>query len=150
MSIVRFDPFRELATMQDRMNRMFGDVYGRRSDDELMARGAWLPPVDVFENDQHEIVLKAELPGLSREDIDVRVENSTLTLKGERKRDSEVKEEQYHRVERSYGAFSRSFTLPPTVDADKVKAEFRDGVLSVVLPTKEESKPRQIQVKVGG
>jgi HSP20 family protein len=123
--------------MQDRMNRVFGDIYCRRSDDELMARGAWLPPVDVFENDQHEIVLKAELPGLSREDIDVRVENSTLTLKGERKRESAVKEEQYHRVERSYGAFSRSFSLPTTVDAEKVKAEFRDGVLSVVLPTKE-------------
>lgn len=150
MAIVRFDPFRELATMQDRMNRIFGDVYSRRMDDELMARGAWMPPVDVYENDQHEIVLKAELPGLSREDIEVRVENNTLTIKGERKRETDVKEEQYHRVERSYGAFTRSFSLPSSVDAEKVKADFRDGLLTVTLPAKEESKPRQIQVKVGG
>lgn len=150
MSIVRFDPFRELASMQDRMSRVLGDMYGRRADDELMARGAWLPPVDIFENEQHEVVLKAELPGLTRDEIDVRVENNTLTIKGERKREANVSDEQYHRVERSYGAFSRSFSLPPTVDAEKVKAEFRDGILSVTLPTKEESKPRQIQVKVGG
>ena len=115
MAIVRFDPFRELSTMQDRINRIFGDAYRRNDNDDVLTRGDWLPPVDIFENDQHEIVPRAELPGLKREDIDIRVENNTLTLRGERKRDSEVKQEQYHRVERSYGAFSRSFALPTTV-----------------------------------
>jgi HSP20 family protein len=150
MAIVRFDPFRELAGMQERMNRVFGDLYGRRGDDELLSRGAWMPPVDIYENANHEIVLKAELPGLTREDIDVRLENNTLTIRGERKHEADVKEEQFHRVERSYGAFSRSFTVPATVDGDKVKAEFVHGVLSITLPMREEAKPRQIQVKVAG
>jgi HSP20 family protein len=150
MAIVRFDPFRELAGMQERMNRVFGDLYGRRGDDELLSRGAWMPPVDIYENANHEIVLKAELPGLTREDLDVRLENNTLTIRGERKHEADVKEEQFHRVERSYGAFSRSFTVPATVDGDKVKAEFVHGVLSITLPMREEAKPRQIQVKVAG
>jgi HSP20 family protein len=104
--------------------------------------------VDIFENDKHEIVLRAELPGLKREEIDIRVENNTLTLRGERKRDAEVKQESYHRVERSYGSFSRSFSLPNTVSADKVSATFTDGVLTITLPLREEAKPRQIQVQV--
>ena len=148
MAIVRFDPFRELATMQDRINRIFGDVYSRRTDDDIMFRGDWIPPVDIFENETQEVVIKAELPGLSKQDIDLRVENNTLTIRGERKRQQEVKEEQYHRVERVYGAFSRSFTVPATVDAARVSAEYKDGVLTVVLPVKEEARPRQIQVKV--
>jgi len=149
MSMVRFDPFRELATMQDRINRIFGDAYTRRFDDsDLTQRGEWLPPVDIYENADQEIVLKAELPGIAREDIDLRVENSTLTLRGERKREAEVKQEQYHRVERSFGAFSRSFSLPSRVDTDKVRAEFKDGVLSITLPVKAEAKPRQIEVAV--
>jgi HSP20 family protein len=150
MAIVRFDPFRELATMQDRINRIFGDVYGRRQDDDLTVRGDWVPPVDIFENEKGEIVIKAELPGVEKEAIDLRVENNTLTIRGERRRESEVKEDHYHRVERIYGNFSRSFSLPATVDAGKVAAEFRDGVLSITLPVKEEAKPRQIQVKVNG
>jgi HSP20 family protein len=148
MAIVRFDPFRELSTMQDRINRIFGDAYRRTDNDDVLSRGDWLPPVDIFENHQHEIVLRAELPGLKREDIDIRVENNTLTLRGERKRDTEVKQEQYHRVERSYGAFSRSFSLPSTVSTDKVSATFADGVLTITLPLREEAKPRQIQVQV--
>lgn len=147
MTMVRFDPFRELSTMQDRINRIFGDAT-RRYDDDLTQRGEWLPPVDIFENAQQEIVLKAELPGLAREDIDLRVENNTLTLRGERKRDTEVKQEQFHRVERSYGAFSRSFALPTRIDTDKVRAEFRDGVLTIALPVKAEAKPRQIEVAI--
>ncbi|MFN8058912.1 MAG: Hsp20/alpha crystallin family protein [Vicinamibacterales bacterium] len=149
MTIVRFDPFRELAGMQERMNRIFGEMYGRRGDDELMARGAWLPAVDIFENDRHEIVLKAEVPGVNREKLDVRVENNTLTLSGERQKDTDVKDEQFHRVERVFGTFSRSFVLPSTVDAEKVKADFRDGILTITLPAREEAKPRQIQVRVG-
>jgi len=148
MTMVRFEPFRELAQMQDRINRIFGDAYTRRFDDDVMQRGAWVPPVDIFENDRQEIVLRAELPGVAKEDIDLRVENNTLTLKGERKREREVKEEQYHRVERSYGSFSRSFSLPSRIDTDKVRADFKDGVLTITLPVKEEAKPRQISVAV--
>ena len=149
MTIVRWDPFRELTTMQERINRIFGDAYTRRGgDDDVTARGDWMPPVDIFENDQHQLVLKAELPGMKREEIDVRVENNTLTIRGERKKETDVKEEKYHRIERSYGLFTRSFSLPSTIDSEKVTAEFSDGVLTVVLPTREEAKPRQIQVKV--
>ena len=148
MTLVRFDPFRELSTMQDRINRIFGDAYTRRYDDDLTQRGEWLPPVDIYENGNDEIVLKAELPGLQREDIELLVENNTLTLRGERKRDSEIKTEQYHRIERSFGAFSRSFSLPSRIDTEKVRAEFREGVLSITLPVKAEAKPRQIEVAV--
>ena len=148
MTLVRFDPFRELSTMQDRINRIFGDAYTRRYDDDLTQRGEWFPPVDIYENGHDEIVLKAELPGLQREDIELRVENNTLTLRGERKRDTEIKQEQYHRVERSYGAFSRSFSLPSRIDTEKVRAEFKEGVLSIKLPVKAEAKPRQIEVAV--
>lgn len=148
MAIVRFDPFRELSLMQDRMNRMFGDFYGRRLDDDVMSRGDWVPAVDIYENDNHEIVIRAEMPGMKREDIELRVENNTLTLRGERKREAEVRDEQYHRVERAYGAFVRSFSLPSTVDAGHVSAEYKDGVLSVTLPLREEAKPRQIPVEI--
>lgn len=147
MAIVRFDPFRELSQMQDRINRIFGDAY-RRSDDDALNRADWTPAVDIFENARHEIVINAELPGLKREDIDIRVENNTLTLRGERKHEAEVKQENYHRVERAYGGFNRSFALPSTVDAEKVAANFQDGVLTITLPMREEAKPRQIQVQV--
>jgi HSP20 family protein len=146
MAIARLDPFREFVTLQDRMNRLFGDVYQR--DEDVTARGAWLPPVDIFETDAHDLVLKAELPDMSREDIEVTVENNTLTLKGTKKFANEVKEEQYRRIERSYGSFSRSFTLPTTVDASKVSAEYKNGVLTVKLPFREEAKPRTINVEV--
>lgn len=151
MAIVRFgDPFRELATMQDRMNRVFGELYNRRTEDDLLARGAWVPSVDIFENDQHELVIKAELPDVKREDIDLRIENNMLTLRGEKKMDNEVKDEQYHRIERVYGTFSRSFALPPTVDSAHVSADYKNGVLEIRLPRREEAKPKQIQVQVNG
>jgi HSP20 family protein len=150
MAIVRFDPFRELTAMQDRINRIFGEAYTRRFDDDVSTRGDWIPPVDIYQNDRQEIVIKAEMPGLKREDIDLRVENNTLTLKGERKRETEVKDEQYHRVERVHGVFVRSFSLPATVDANNVSADYKDGILTVVLPMREEAKPRQIQVQVNG
>jgi HSP20 family protein len=114
----------------------------------VLKGGDWTPPDDIFENKDHEIVLRAELPGLKREDIDIRVENSTLTLRGERKQENEVNQDNYHRVERSYGNFSRSFSLPTTVNTEKVSATFADGVLTITLPTREEAKPRQIQVQV--
>jgi HSP20 family protein len=147
MNIVRFDPFREMAALQDRVNRAFGDL-NRRFDDDLTVRGTWTPSVDIYESDNHSLVLKAELPDVAKEDIDLRVENSTLTISGTKKMDKEVKEQQYHRIERMYGSFSRTFTLPPTVDAGKIGAEFKNGVLTVTLPLREEAKPRQIQVAV--
>ena len=148
MAIVRFDPFRDLAHMQDRINRIFGEAYRHSDKDEVLKGGDWTPLVDIFETKEHEIVLRAELPGLKRDDIDIRVENSTLTLRGERKQEKDVSKESFHRVERLYGTFSRSFSLPTTVDTEKVSANFADGILTVKLPTREEAKPRQIQVQV--
>jgi HSP20 family protein len=147
MNIVRFDPLRDVAALQDRVNRIFADAY-RRDNDDLMTRGAWVPPVDIYETPNHELVLRAELPDVVREDIALRVENNTLTISGERKMDSEIKEEQYHRIERAYGTFSRAFTLPPTVDTSAIGAEYKNGVLTVRLPLREEAKPKQIQVQV--
>jgi HSP20 family protein len=147
MAIVRWDPIRDMAALQDRVNRIFADAY-RRDNDELMTRGAWAPAVDIFETENHELVLKAELPDVTREDIALKVENNTLTISGQKKMDPQVREEQYHRVERSYGPFSRSFTLPPTVDTSAIGAEYKNGVLTVRLPLREEAKPKQIQVQV--
>ena len=143
-----WDLMRELASMQDRMNRLWGNLADRRED--VTSRGAWLPPVDIYETDAKEIVLKAELPVLRREDIDLTVENNTLTVRGERRDDDGVRDGQYHRRERVTGMFSRSFTLPNTVDGARVKAEYRDGVLTVKLPLREEARPRQIPVDVQG
>jgi HSP20 family protein len=147
MNIVRFDPFREVAVLQDRMSRVFGDL-SRRFDDDVTARGAWVPPVDIYENDQHELVLKAELPDLKREDIDIRVESNALTLSGQKKAEQEVNEDRYHRIERTYGHFSRTFGLPPTVDTGKIAAEYKNGVLTVRLPQREDARPKQIQVQI--
>ena len=127
MTIVRWDPFRD-----------FGFTTG----------ATWVPPVDVFQTGDHELVLKAELPDMTREDIDVTVENFVLTVKGEKKLATDVKEEHFHHIERRYGAFSRSFSLPRTVDAGKVAADYKNGVLTVRLPLREEAKPRQIKVDV--
>jgi HSP20 family protein len=146
MAITRFDPFREFATLQGHMNRLFGDVYVR--DEDVTQRGNWVPPVDIYETEGHDLVIKAELPDMTREDIEVTVENNTLTLRGTKKLPIDVKEEQFRRVERSYGTFSRSFTLPTTVDSSKVGAEYRNGVLTVKLPYREEAKPRTINVEV--
>jgi HSP20 family protein len=148
MTLVRWsDPFREFAQLQDRVNRAFSDAYGR-SDEGLLTSGAWVPPVDIYQNGEHELVLKAELPEMTREDIDITVDNGTLTIRGEKKFSGEVKEESFHRIERRYGTFSRSFSLPRTVDTAKVGAEYKNGVLTVRLPLREEAKPRQIKVDV--
>jgi HSP20 family protein len=149
MAIVRFEPFRDLAGLQERMNRLFSESYRSQQtgDDDWALGGTWAPAVDIYEQDNN-IVLKAELPGVDPKDVDIQLENNTLTLRGERKLDSEVKKENYHRVERAYGAFTRSFTLPAVVDQGKIKAEFKDGVLRVTLPKREEAKPKQIQINV--
>jgi HSP20 family protein len=147
MAIVRWDPLRDFAQLQDRINRAFSDAYGR-SDEGLMTSGEWVPPVDIFQNGEHELVLKAELPDVMREHIELTVDNGTLTIKGEKKFSSEAREDQFHRIERRYGSFTRSFSLPPTVDQTKLTAEHRNGVLTVRLPLREEAKPRQIKVDV--
>ena len=148
MAIVRWEPFRDLAALQDRMNRIFDESLRPRGGDEDWALGgAWAPSVDIYEHDGN-IVLKAELPGVDPKEVDVRVENNVLTLRGERKFDHEVKRESFHRVERAYGTFSRSFTLPTVVDSTNIKAVYRDGLLHLTLPKREEAKPRQIQIDV--
>lgn len=146
MTITRVDPFREFAALQDRMNRLFGNVYLR--DEDVANRSEWVPPVDIFETDGHDLVVKAELPEMTREDIEVTVENNTLSIRGNKKFPMDIKEEQFRRVERRYGNFSRSFTLPNTVDASHVSAEYKNGVLTVKLPFREEAKPRTINVEV--
>ncbi len=150
MAIVRFEPFRDLLSIQDRMNHLFDGAFrgvARGAEDEGLTSGSWAPAVDIFEQEDR-IVLKAELPGLDPKDVDIRVENNTLTLRGERRVENEVKQEDYRRVERSYGTFSRSFTLPSVVDLEHIKAEFQNGVLNLTLPKKAEAKPRQISINV--
>ncbi len=149
MTLVRFDPFRELTAVQDRMNRLLGEIY-RPTDDDLMRRGAWVPPVDIYDSGNHQLVITAELPDMSKDEIEITVENNSLTLRGEKKMDASIKDEQCHRIERVYGAFSRSFSLPPTVDTSKVSADYKNGVLTITLPLREEAKPKQIQVQVQG
>ena len=147
MNLVRFDPFREIALLQDRVNRAFGEA-ARRGDEDALARGAWVPPVDIYETDRHSLVLKAEIPDLNREDISLKVENNTLTLSGQKQMDREVKEQQYHRIERTFGSFTRTFTLPATVDTSRIAAEYKNGVLTVTLPLREDAKPKQIDVAI--
>ena len=149
-TLVRWEPFRELINMRDRMDRLFQDYPGRSwPEEEALAKDIWNPPVDVFET-KDSLVLKADLPQVNKEDVDISVDGNLLTIRGERKREKEVNEKDYYRMERSYGTFSRSFTLPGTVNAEKIEASFEGGVLSVTLPKKEESKPKQIKVKVEG
>lgn len=146
MSITRFDPFRDLRTLQDEVNRLFSTSFSRSFGDEGMARGAWTPNVDIFEN-KDEIVLEAELPGMNREDFELTIENNVLTLRGERRFEKKNETDSYHRVERAYGAFSRSFTLPQTVSGENASAEYKNGVLRVVLHKREEVKARRIEIK---
>ena len=144
--ITRWDPFREFVTLQDRMNRLFRDSFGD-SREEALTTTTFAPPVDVYE-DEHNVTLKIEVPGIDEKDIDVRIENNTLTVHGERKFEKEEKEENYRRVERQYGSFTRTFTLPNTVDTEKVQADYDKGVLKVQLAKKAEAKPKQIKVNV--
>jgi len=145
MNIVRYDPFRELRSLQDEMTRLFTGVAPASSGSEEMPYGAWSPRVDIFENKDN-LVLEAELPGMSRDDFELSFENNALTLKGERKFEKKTDGENYHRLERSYGAFTRSFTLPQTVTAEGAKAEFNNGVLHVSLPKREDTKARKIEI----
>jgi HSP20 family protein len=148
MNITRFDPFRDLRALQDEVNRLFSTSYSRSYGDESFARGVWAPNVDIFEN-KDEIVLEAELPGMNREDFELTVENNVLTLRGERRFERKNEGENFHRVERSYGTFTRSFTLPQTVSPEGVTAEYQNGLLRVVLKKREEVKARRIEITGG-
>lgn len=144
MAIVRWEPFREMMALEERLNRLIQQGLGPVRDQESLQ--AWAPPVDIYETEK-EIVVKADLPEVKPEDVDIRMENNTLTLRGERRFEKDVKDENYHRVERLYGSFSRTFALPGTVDADKIDARYEQGVLRVILPKREEARPKQIRVK---
>ena len=145
--LTRWDPFRELYSLQSRMSRLFEEQYGGSREDSLTA-GAFVPPVDIYE-DEHSIQLKPEVPGIDEKDLDIKVENNTLTVTGERKFEKEEKEENFHRVERRYGSFSRSFTLPNTVNTEDISAGYDTGVLKIRLGKRAEAKPKQIKVNVG-
>jgi HSP20 family protein len=146
--LTRWEPIREFSTLQDRMNRLFRDSFSPEAQDQSLAKSSFSPAVDVYE-DEHNITLKLEVPGVDEKDIDVQVENNTLTVHGERKFEKEEKEENFRRVERQYGSFTRSFTLPQTVDAEKVSASYDKGILKITLARKAEAKPKQIKVNVG-
>jgi HSP20 family protein len=146
--LTRWEPFREFSTLQDRMNRLFRESYNDAGREDSLTSTNFAPAVDVYE-DEHKVTLKIEVPGIEEKDINVRVENNTLTVEGERKIEKEEKEENYRRVERQYGSFVRSFTLPQTVDSDNVSANYDKGVLKITLPKKAEAKPKQIKVNIG-
>ena len=145
--LTRWDPFREFSTLQDRMNRLVRDSFGDGRE-EALTTSSFAPAVDVYE-DEHNVTLKIEVPGVEEKDIDVRIENNTLAVHGERKFEKEEKEENYRRVERQYGSFTRSFTLPNTVDAESVSASYDKGMLKIKLSKKAEAKPKQIKINVG-
>ena len=148
--LTRWYPHRELNTLQDRVNRLFHESFSNQgSQDDSLATSSFAPAVDVYE-DEHNITLKIEVPGIDEKDIDVRIENNVLTVHGERKFEKEEKEENYRRIERQYGSFTRTFTLPSTVDTESVSANYEKGVLKVQLAKKAEAKPKQIKVNVGG
>ncbi len=146
--ITRWDPFRDLANLQNRMNRLFEESVAVPGRSEELGFGSFLPPVDVYE-DEHAISLKMDVPGIDQKDIDIRVENNILTVHGERKLEKEEKKENFQRVERQYGSFTRSFTLPNSVDTDNVSAEYSNGLLKIRLAKRAEAKPKQIKVSIG-
>ncbi len=145
-TIARWEPFRGMTSFQDQFNRLFRDVLDRTSEQSSLT--AWAPAVDIYETEQ-ELVVKADLPDVDPKDLDINVESNILTIRGERKFEKKVNEDNYLRVERSYGSFARSFTLASTVNAEAIKAEYQNGVLTLTLPKREEAKPKKIKVSVG-
>jgi HSP20 family protein len=146
--LTRWDPRRDLATMQNRINRFVRESYSPEGPEEALTTTNFAPPVDIYE-DEHNITLKMEVPGIDEKDIDVRIENTTLTVHGERKIEKEEKEENFRRIERQYGSFTRSFTLPSAVDTGQVSANYDKGMLRISLAKKAEAKPKQIKINVG-
>lgn len=147
MALVKYNPLRELRGMQEQMNRLLNLSWNQDLAGEDIKEGIWQPAVDIYETEEA-IVIKAELPDVDQKDIEVRIEDNTLTLKGERKHEGEVRKENYHRIERYFGGFQRSFSLPATVQQDNVSAVCERGILTITLPKKEETKPKQIKVEV--
>src|SRR5262249_55507297 len=145
-TLSRWEPFRGVSSLQDQFNRLFDEIAGRTTEQSVLS--AWAPSVDIYET-EHELVVKADLPDVDPKDLDIRVENNLLTLRGERKFEKKVSEENYLRVERAYGSFSRSFSLANSVNPEAIKADYRDGVLTLTIPKREEAKPKQIKVNVG-
>jgi len=145
-TIVRWDPFRDLVSIQDELNRLFGRTFAGVESTRPAAAGAWMPSMDVYETED-KIVATVELPGIDPKDVEVAVEDSTLTVSGSREFSAEVQEESFHRIERRYGSFSRAITLPQTADTEKVEAAFDKGVLTVEVPKVEKAKPKRIQIK---
>jgi HSP20 family protein len=148
MAITRWDPYREVATLQNRLNSLFQDYNRGEGAGDPVSAASFVPPVDIYEDD-HQIVLKLEVPGMKQEDLDIQLENNNLTVRGERKFEKEEKEENFHRIERRYGSFYRAFTIPNTVNPESVKADYDAGVLRIQLEKKAEAKPKQIKVEVG-
>jgi len=144
MQLVRWDPFQQLSAMSNRLNRTLNDPHTTPTEGSF---GAWAPPVDIFEKDDH-LVIRAEIPGVQKEAMDVRIEQGVLTLHGERKQETEIREENAYRMERAYRTFTRSFTLPTTVDASKVTASYKDGILEVTVPKAETAKPKKVEIRV--
>ena len=145
-TLSRFEPFRGASSLQDQINRLFNDVFERPGDESNLT--SWAPAVDIFET-EHELVVKADLPDVDPRDLDIRVENNILSIRGERKFEKKVSEDKYLRVERAYGSFSRSFSLANTVNSEAIKADYQNGVLTLTIPKREEAKPKQIKVSVG-
>ena len=145
MAIIRWDPFRDMVTLREKMNRLFEDVFTGQSEGKELAASSWAPAVDIFET-ENDLVMTAEVPGIDEKDIEIKIEDNTLILKGARKFEKETKEENYHRIERSYGSFYRAFTLPNSIDPEKIQAEHENGVLKITMPKRTELKPRKVKI----
>lgn len=145
MAIIRWDPYRDLITVREKMNHLFEEAVISRGEEKDLVSSSWTPTVDIFET-ENELVLSAEVPGINEKDIEIKIEDNTLTLRGERKFEKETKEENYHRIERAYGSFFRSFSLPLYINQDIIKAEHLNGVLKIIMPKKPELKPRKVKI----
>jgi len=145
MAIIRWDPFRDIITLREKMNRLFEDAVTARGEEKDMISSTWTPSVDIFET-ENALILTAEVPGIDENNIEIKIEDNTLSLKGDRIFEKETSEENYHRIERSYGSFYRSFTLPRNIDQEKIKAEHDNGVLRITMPKKPESQPKTVKV----
>jgi HSP20 family protein len=145
MAIIKWDPFRDLVTLREKMNRLFEDAVTSRGEEKDLIASTWTPAVDIYET-ENDLILSAEIPGIDEKDVEIKVEDNTLSIKGERKFEKETKEENYHRIERSYGSFYRSFTLPNYIDQDKIQAVHENGVLKITMPKKTELKPRKVKI----
>lgn len=145
MAIIRWDPFMDLITIREKMNPLFEEAVISRGEEKDLVSSSWTPTVDIFET-ENELVLSAEVPGINEKDIEIKIEDNTLTLRGERKFENETKEENYHRIERAYGSFFRSFSLPLSINQDIIKAEHLNGVLKIIMPKKPELKPRKVKI----